>query len=320
MRRPEAVLLLLGGAAALALHPAALAAGLATRDLNPITQGLYLPSTIPAGGAAGWRVEHLLWVTNTLQDESRGGETLRIDVENLRYQLGLTWRGDPWLLRIDLPASTSSAGELDTLIEDWHDFFGFPQGKRDELPKDRLEISYRRGGTVEFAQHSDSGGLGDVALALGYRLRPALTGFVGIELPTGSIDDYTGNEAVDVAIWLGGERERGETLRLYGLFGLAFPGDGDLLDGLVADLIPVAQAGLEYRFTERYAGMLQFDAHGAWLEDSDLRAFGESLQLQVGLGLIDLLPGCRIDLFFSEDVSVGSAPDISFGLRLQNLD
>ena len=219
-----------------------------------------------------------------------------------------------------MPASTSSAGELDTLIEDWHDFFGFPQGERDELPKDRLEITYRRDGAVEFAQDSDSGGLGDVALALGYRLRPGLTGFVGIELPTGSIDDFTGNEAVDVAIWLGGEGERGEALRLHGLFGLAFPGDGDLLDGLVADTIPLAQAGLEYRFTEHYAGMLQLDAHGAWLDDSDLRAFGESLQLQVGLGLTGLLPGYRLDLFFSEDVSVGSAPDISFGLRLQALD
>ena len=38
--------------------------------------------------------------------------------------------------------------------------------------------------------------------------------------------------------------------------------------------------------------------------------------MQLGLGFPRLLGEQRLDLFFSEDILVGSAPDISFGLRL----
>ena len=57
------------------------AAGLATRDLNPILQPIYLPAYTPYGTSDGWRIDHSFFVTNTSQVENKGDENLTIDVE-----------------------------------------------------------------------------------------------------------------------------------------------------------------------------------------------------------------------------------------------
>ena len=267
-------------------------------------------------GEAGWRIDHSLYITNTLQNISRGDEELVIDVENYRYEFALRNRSGDWVTQINLPLLANEAGQLDSLIEDWHDFFGLPQGKRDEFPRDKLEIVYRRGGETLYSQTESSSGLGDISLALGYQ-PPGETGyFAGLELPTGSADDFSGNEELDLGFWITREFPFDGRVTGFGLLGISFPGDGGNLEGLVADHIWVAQLGADYRFRDNVIGTLQLDFHGASLEDSELKAFGESLQVVVGLGFADLFGDHRLDLFFTEDIYVGSAPDITFGLRL----
>jgi len=207
-------------------------------------------------------------------------------------------------------------GELDGLIDGWHDFFGLSDGDRDDFPKDELNIEYVRDGVVEYSQDESSSGLGDLSIALGHQLTGGTAYFVGIELPTGSESDYSGNEAVDLAIWVTHEKQIAAEITLYGLLGLSFPGDDGNLEGLIVDQIWVVQLGLDYRFNDKLIGTVQFDFHSETIEDSDLKAFGNSLQVQLGLGFLDFVENYRLDLFFSEDIQVGSAPDISFGARL----
>jgi hypothetical protein len=105
-------------------------------------------------------------------------------------------------------------------------------------------------------------------------------------------------------------------MSIYGLFGVSFPGDDGNLQGLLVDEIWVAQLGTQYFFNDGIAGTVQLDWHSAVIDDSDLKAFGDSLQIQLGLGFLKLFDDHRLDLFFSEDIKVESAPDITFGLRL----
>ena len=105
-------------------------------------------------------------------------------------------------------------------------------------------------------------------------------------------------------------------LTIYGLLGVSFPGDDGNLQGLVVDEIWVAQLGTQYFFNDGIAGTVQLDWHSKTIDDSDLTAFGDSLQIQLGLGFLELIDKHRLDLFFSEDIKVESAPDISFGIRL----
>jgi hypothetical protein len=297
-------------------HAANTAAGLATRDLNPMLQPIYLPAYTPYSSGDGWRIDHSFYVTNTSQRETNGDEKLTIDVENYRYELGLRYRKDNWLGQVNVPYMANRGGELDGAIENWHDLFGLPNGDRNDLPRNQLDVAYSRDGVLEYSQDKSSSGLADISLALGYQLSAETRYFVGIELPTGSASNYSGNEAIDFATWVTSEKLIDAELSIYGLFGVSFPGDDGNLQGLLVDKIWVAQLGTQYRFTDGLAGTVQLDWHSQIIDDSDLTALGDSLQIQLGLGFLELIDNHRLDLFFSEDIKVESAPDISFGLRL----
>ncbi|MDH3218347.1 MAG: DUF3187 family protein [Gammaproteobacteria bacterium] len=297
-------------------HFAFAGTGFATRDLNPVLQPYFLPSHIPTRADNGWRIDHSLFITNTFQQKTTSNEDLIIDVENYRYELGMTYRRDQWQALVKLPFIANSAGSLDGLIGDWHDFFGLPEGRRDKFPADQLKIEYTLDGVVEYSQTRSSSGLGDTVVALGYQSVGGTVYFAGIELPTGSAADFSGNEAVDFALWLSREVAIDTEMTVFGMFGISFPGDDGNLEGLIADHIWVAQLGLGYRFNDYLAGTVQLDMHSKTVERSDLKPFGNSLQVQLGLGFLKLIDNHRLDLFFSEDIAVGTAPDISFGLRL----
>jgi len=290
--------------------------GLATRDLNPVLQPVYLPTQAPVNQDNGWRIDHSIYITNTLQEERENGENLVIDAENYRYELGFSYRKDHWLAQVNIPFVANNGGELDGLIDSWHDFFGLPEGDRDKFPKDEFNIEYLRDGIEQFSQDSDTSGLGDLSIAIGFESQHETRYFIGVELPTGSESDFSGNEAVDFAIWVSREKRIDEEMSLYGFLGLSFPADDGTLEGLIVDEIWVAQLGLEYRFNENLVGIAQLDLHSETIEDSDLDAFGESIQIQLGLGFLRLFENHRLDLFFSEDILVGTAPDITFGARL----
>ena len=153
-------------------------------------------------------------------------------------------------------------------------------------------------------------------MTLGYHPAGGTGFFIGIELPSGDEADFSGNEAVDWGLWLQHERSIDEAMDVYGLFGVSFPGDDGALEELLAERIWVAQFGFNYRFHERLIATFQFDLHSGWLDDSGLRAFDNSVQIQLGLGIERAIGEQRLDLFFSEDILVGSAPDITFGARL----
>lgn len=290
--------------------------GFATRDLNPLLQPVFLPGLTRFGDTDGWRIDYSLYITNTLQQEGKGDETLLIDVENYRYELGLRYRRGQWLARLDIPWVHNSTGQLDSAIENWHDFFGLPQGKRDEFPRDQIKLNYQRDGVNLLDLDSSAGGIGDIALAIGYQPEAGWTWFAGAELATGSKDDLSGNGATDLALWATRQFRLDQDTGGFALLGLAFPGDSNYLEGLVVERIWAAQLGFDYRFNPSVIATLQLDLHTRSIEHSDLTAFGESLQVQLGLGFPRLFAEHRLDLFFSEDILVGSAPDISFGLRL----
>jgi hypothetical protein len=297
-------------------QPLFASSGFATRELNPILQPIYLPSLVPVKTENGWRVDHSFFITNDFQQKDKGNESLIIDVENYRYEFDVSHRKDNWLTQVSIPLMANRGGELDSTIENWHDLFGLPNGDRDKFPQDDIVIEYVRDGIVEYSQTSSSSGVGDISLALGYQPTGKTAYFAGIELPTGSESDYTGNEAIDVAFWISRAASVSANTNAYGMLGISFPGDDGQLKGLVRDHVWVAQLGLDYRFSNDYIGTAQLDMHGATIEDSNLRAFGESFQVLLGLGFPNLLENHRLDLFFTEDILVNSAPDVTFGLRL----
>ncbi|MCP4187202.1 MAG: DUF3187 family protein [Gammaproteobacteria bacterium] len=312
-----------GLAACLLSQAHAASFGLNTRDQNPMLQAYYLPS-IDMQQHEGWHVSHSVYVTNTFQQESRGNENLIIDVENYRYDLSLAYQTKNWRVSTKLPFIANEGGSFDDLIEDWHDFFGLPEGGRNSNPNDQINMSYTRNGNTIFQQNQSNSDIGDIALAFNYRLSHDEHGSteigLGLELPSGSIDSHSGNEAIDIAFWFGKARKLSEHAAFYGLFGVSIPGKGGPFEDYLKDHIWLGQFGGEYNLYPDITGILQLDMHSATLRNTELKAFGNSVQMQFALQFSNWFDNFHIDLFFSEDISVKTAPDITFGLRLSSVD
>ena len=304
-------------------HIAASTIGLPTRDQNPILQPYYLP-TLGFAFQPGWQYSNTLFITNTFQTESVNNETLVIDAESYRFEFAIAYQQNGWRLNTKIPLIFNQGGSLDGLIESWHDFFGLPDGGRNSNPNDQLNIEYIKNGQTVFMQDSSTNDIGDIEVALSYRLagdeKQSTEISAGIELPTGSIETNSGNEAIDVALWLVHQRSVTEMTELYGLVAYSRFGSGGQLEEQLNAGTWVAQLGAEHTFNQNITGLLQFDMHSALIKNSALKAFGNSLQVQVGLKFRNWIANHNLDLFFSEDIYSGSAPDITFGIRLSSHD
>jgi len=298
---------------------AATTIGLPTRDQNPMLQAYYLPA-LGFSSQPGWKYSHSLFITNTFQEESKGNEILVIDAESYRYDFAIAYQQNNWRLTTKIPLIFNQGGSLDRLIEGWHDLFGLPEGRRESNPNDQLNIQYIKNGQTIFLQSTAENDVGDIEVSLSYHLagdeKRSTELSVGIELPTGSVDSNSGNEATDIALWLSHQRAVTDLTNLYGLIAYSRLGKGGQLDEELNTGTWVAQLGAEHVFTPKITGILQFDMHSALIKDSALTAFGDSLQVQVGLQFSHLIKNHNLDLFFSEDILRGSAPDITFGIRL----
>ncbi|MDH5353602.1 MAG: DUF3187 family protein [Gammaproteobacteria bacterium] len=312
-----------GLAAVLSSQAVAAGTGLNTRDQNPMLQAYYLPS-IDIQQDSGWYLRHSLFITNTFQKEDTANESLLIDVENYRYDLSLAYQAEHWRISATLPFIANDGGSLDGLIEDWHDTFNLPQGGRVTNPDDQISLSYSRNGQTIFEQTRSDSNIGDLGLSFNYRLTKAENAStelgIGIELPTGSIESNSGNESTDIALWLNKSGQLSEQITFYGLIGLSLPGKGGQLKDHLKERIWLAQIGSEYDFTANMTGVMQIDLHTATLNDTELKAFDNSVQLQLALQFKNWFNNYHVDLFFSEDIMVKSAPDITFGLRLSRIN
>ena len=300
-------------------HVVAATIGLATRDQNPMLQAYYLPA-LGFSSQPGWQYSHSLFITNTFQTETINNETLVIDAESYRYDFAIAYQQNNWRLNTKIPLIFTQGGSLDGLIEDWHDFFGLPEGGRKSNANDQLNIEYIKNGATIFLQNKADNDIGDIEVSLSYQLasdkKRSTEISVGIELPTGSVDTNSGNEATDIALWLSHTRAATDLTNLYGLIAYSRLGKGGQLDAQLNTGTWVAQLGAEHAFSPKITGILQFDMHSALINDSALTAFGNSLQMQLGLQFRSLIKNHNLDLFFSEDILPGSAPDITFGVRV----
>lgn len=295
------------------------ASGFNTRDQNPLLQSYYLPS-IAILEREGWQSFHSLFITNTYQRETGGNENLTMDAEIYRYEFSIAYQWDLWRLTATVPLIFYSGGKLDSAIEDFHELFYFPDGGRPDNPDNRIDLRYDRNGQTLFFQQFRDNGLGDIVISLTRELfsgKGAATSVsFGVEAPTGELSIFGREEAIDYGIWLSHERLIIPDLSLYGMIGWSLLDTAGVLGKYVNERVQVIQFGGEYRFSPKIFALLQFDIHSAIVKDSALDSLDDSMQMQVGIKLRQWITHYDVDLFFSEDVLVGSAPDITFGLRV----
>lgn len=294
------------------------------KNLTPVTGLLGLPSqrsadTLDKGALSGALHTGIanLYVLDADADEylNLDGEITRIALE-LRYGLLANWE-----LQLELPWMDHSGGNLDKVIDDWHDLWGMPDGGRDQVPRDLLDYRYAtpQGG---FGLQEDSSGLGDISLSLShafYRDAGAVASLVlGYKFGTGDEDDFLGSGADDgfVALRFSGEHLAQLPLSWHGQAGYLRAGDSDLLADSQEQNLWFAGVAVDWQLADNWSLLAQVDSNAAPL-DSDLKAVGgEAYLITVG-GRWRFAQHWSAEISVIEDIRVQTGPDVTFQASLR---
>jgi len=301
-----------------------------TANRNPLVHGYGLPSErtphlLPAGT---WSTAVTQDVASIYSDSSTGTEQLLLDGEQYRWALTAKYAlNDRLELGLELPVIHQSGGGLDSMIIDWHNLWGLPQGGRDSAPKNRLTYRYSKDGNQRLNVTDTSTGIGDLSLLAGYRLfdhhqggdHDAVAIRMQLKLPTGDSDSLHGTGSTDLALFLTGATNRTTewgTLGVYGAAGGMFSSDGDLLNKQRENLIGFGSAGIGWSPADWIAFKAQLDINTAYYRDSSLDELSTTaLMLTIG-GTLQLSDNYLLDIGLSEDLAVATAPDVTFHLGL----
>ena len=291
------------------------------RDENPLVRGFYLPLPTDGRLSDGADLSATLSISNTLNVENRGQESLLVDGES--HTLRLSFEDalyQSWRYRVTLPIINDSGGFLDSAIDRWHRWFGFNPGNRPFYPINQLVYSYSGRGSVDLTEPQTS--LGDISGELGFYPiddeHRTVSLWAGLEAPTGSVAKLTGDGAWDGAVWAHGAW-RWPTWQVAAELGAAQPFGDQIFAGAAHRTSLFARFAATRSLGPAWSLRAQLDGQTGRVEDSELRFLGPSLQLTVG-AIHRIGKAWRIEFGFAEDAAVNTAPDITFflGIRRQS--
>jgi hypothetical protein len=257
--------------------------------------------------------------TSMFENGDSGPDQVVLDGEISRTSLILRRAVAPGAdVEIELPVVYATSGFLDLIVEDFHSFFGFPSGGRDERPRFSYQMDAFHNGRLAYHLEGNEPGLGDVPIVLTHSIldesasSPALSWRTGIELPTGSESRGFGNGKVDFGAGLLAERSFGrwtatgavdwvsaESSRSFERAGVAAQNDLDL------------QLGIEYRWNDGLSLLGEAVLNSPATRDIRIHEIDAgTLSIDVGAAW-DLGRGSRLLLDFGEDAIADSGPDFT---------
>ena len=278
------------------------------------------PYVLPAGATS---VNTSFDMASNATVSTRSNQDIILDGESYIATLGLRYGlSDTLQLGIDLPWVWHSEGFMDSFISDWHDFFGLPNGDRDDLQDDQLNYLYSREGKELLGLDDETNGFGDLRLQLAWQIKTteqsAYTLRTQLKAPTGDADKLTGSEAWDISLALSAQRDfplgKGQGA-LWGGFGISWLGDGEVLEEDVEDYAANGWIGAGWAPLDWLALKLQIDSHTA-LYDNNLTELGDPAVMLTMGGSLALGEKTLLDIGVGEDLNVNASPDVTLHLNL----
>ncbi|MCC5888565.1 MAG: DUF3187 family protein [Gammaproteobacteria bacterium] len=296
------------------------------RNSGPIATLFGLPrartAVLPAAGEV--HADLLFELSSHFTSSQSPREAVLIDGETAtlvaRFERGFA---EHWAASVELVGMRHSGGFLDRVIDQWHDWFGLPEGGRDVAPRDRLRMVWDADGERRLELVESHTGAGDVRIGLARQLHRSPARDVALrldaELPVGRSSRLTGSNGVDVALGVSlTEREALAGLGLSSHFtlGVLRPAGDGLVGDRLRDVAGFGNWTLVWPVTERLTLKAQIDGHTE-LVRSDLKQIG-GWSIQGGLGgAWQVSPGLALEFAVYEDLRPGSAPDVSFQFALR---
>lgn len=292
-----------------------------TLNLNPTIQIFGLPSLknqlIGKQGTIELELEQQ--VANYASQSIQESEAITLDGESSRTSINASYAlSNHSQISLSIPYIRHSSGYLDSLIYNWHDTFGLPQGERTKETNDNINIHYLRGSQTVISQQRTRSGIGDIRIKYGYSLpfherELVLQG--EIKLPTGDIDHLTGSEGTDLSLGLMvNDTNTLEKQNIRFWYGAAVSYLEDAKSPFSENqnnTVYSGRTGLGWSVTKSITLKTQLDAHSA-VYDSDTPELGDpALMLTLG-GDIYFSPRYRLELSGVEDIMIDTSPDIIF--------
>lgn len=289
------------------------------KNLSPVAGLIGLPSQRNAQTTEHGQVELALHTSLASQyvNESSANEYLNLDGETLRVAFELRYGlAQDWDLQLEVPWLDQSGGNLDSVIDNWHDFWGMSDGGRSSVPRDVLDYRYVSADT-QFSLQDEKSGIGDISLALShafYRDRDSVASVVlGYKAGTGDDDDFLGSGADDVYIALrfSGAQMSDLPLTWHGQVGYLRAGDSNVLDGSQEQNLWFAGLAMDWRLARNWSLIAQLDGHAAPMH-SELTGVGEDAAMGTLGARWYFAPRWSAEISVVEDIRVETAPDVTF--------
>lgn len=304
-----------------------------TYNQSPLIQIHGLPAIDNAALVPVGRLGTLLSVdaANNFSVDSNANESVTLDGETYRFTLAARYGiAKGFEVGIDIPYVVHSGGFMDGFIQDYHHFFGFPNGGRESVPNDRLLYQYTSNYNDGINLSDSTSGLGDIRLTGAMQLYRhdgetprAVALRASLKLPTGNTNRLLGSGSTDFALWL----DAGEDYKLpclghltgFGAIGGLVMSDGDVLERQQRTAAGFASLGIGWSPVDWFALKMQANAHTPIYQDSSLKEVNESSVQLVSGGTFAFTGNTSLDLGVSEDVVVETSPDVVFTLTLRTL-
>lgn len=332
-RRPTLTLALIAILVALSGIPAAAMeiTPFRTGNMSPLVQifGLPVPDSARVLRPHEGEVSISADLANNFAIDEENNEAVELDGETYRGALDLRYGLAPrFEAGIEIPVVAHSGGFLDGFVEWFHRTFGFDTGGRDEVPRGRLVYRYEQNGSDKLLMDDGNVGLGDIRLTGGVQLYDeqneaprSVSLRAALKLPTGNSHKLRGSGSVDFSLWLNGSDDFGlgpaGHLTVYGSAGGTVMSDGDVLEDQQRNLAAFASAGFGWSPADWIALKAQAVWHTA-IYRSELRELGyDTLMGTIG-GTLAFTDRTSLDLGVSEDMSVKTAPDVTFNFALHH--
>jgi hypothetical protein len=294
------------------------------KNLSPVTGLLGLPSQRDAQSAPGGELQLALHtsIANQYVNEVSETEYVRLDGETTRVALELRYGlAENWDVQLEVPWLKQSGGDLDGLIDDWHDFWGMSDGGRSDAPGNELNYYYASpdGG---FSLQDNSSGIGDVSLSLSHAFYQDVDSTasvaVGYKFGTGDDNDFLGSGADDIYIALrfSGAQLSDLPLTWHGQAGYLRAGDSDVLKGVQEKNLWFAGVAVDWQFARRWSLIAQIDSNAAPM-DSDQTSVGDDAFMGTLGTRWSFARHWSVDFSFVEDIRLKTAPDVTFQASLR---
>lgn len=309
-------------AIALLCIPMGAAHGQALMTRNEASLSRYAPlpvvgeGTLPRAGQQQWALT--LDLTNEFYTATPPGETVFLDGETLSTTL--RWRhglNDRWALGVDVPMLSSGGGFLDSWIEDWHDWFGLPNGGREQFAQNEYRFALTQDGETVFERDRGTRDLGDINLRGGYALSAQRRLHAQVSVPTGRARALTGG-TWGAALWLEGDGRLDAHGRWGGFYslGATVQERRGPLAALQEPYSAFASAGLDWNLWRALSLLGQLYTHTALYRDVASDIGDPGLQLALGARWA-FSPQWSADLAFQEDLIINASPDFTVHLGIR---